>query len=311
MPMLKAMNLVTQARRRRRSARRPVAVGPQSVPGAVARTRAVRHLGIRPRLRPADDRRVAAKRRRRRSSRELNQAFPALDLTLADVTLVHRGVVPAVAVAATARRARGPRTDSRSRDGRGRRARQRRRHEVHDRARGRRARDRSRRCEAAAAAGAVPHRDDAAARRQRPRRRARHRRSAPRARRRPAERHDSASVGAVRIALSRRAGAGRRTARLAPRVADDIAGDRRGARLGGAARDGAHARAMRSSGGRRSARSAIRATTRVERAAAIVGAELGWSRRETGPRSRGFDRPTVRASDCLSGAYGIVNALKT
>src|SRR5438034_1348167 len=26
---------------------------------------------------------------------ELNQAFPALDLTLADVTLVHRGVVPA------------------------------------------------------------------------------------------------------------------------------------------------------------------------------------------------------------------------
>jgi glycerol-3-phosphate dehydrogenase len=28
---------------------------------------------------------------------ELNQAFPALDLTLADVTLVHRGVVPAIA----------------------------------------------------------------------------------------------------------------------------------------------------------------------------------------------------------------------
>src|SRR4029077_18520454 len=26
---------------------------------------------------------------------ELNQAFPALDLTLADITLVHRGVVPA------------------------------------------------------------------------------------------------------------------------------------------------------------------------------------------------------------------------
>src|SRR4029077_12212865 len=28
---------------------------------------------------------------------ELNHAFPSLDLTLADVTLVHRGVVPAVA----------------------------------------------------------------------------------------------------------------------------------------------------------------------------------------------------------------------
>src|SRR5439155_2812186 len=27
---------------------------------------------------------------------ELNQAFPALDLTLADITLVHHGIVPAV-----------------------------------------------------------------------------------------------------------------------------------------------------------------------------------------------------------------------
>ena len=46
---------------------------------------------------------------------ELNQAFPALDLTLDDVTLVHRGVVPAVACAASGVGARGPRAGPRPR----------------------------------------------------------------------------------------------------------------------------------------------------------------------------------------------------
>ena len=92
-PMLKAMNLVT-----RRDA------GDEALGG---RTRTGRHLFLVPwreralfgtwesnQLCDPDDRTIA-ERDVAAFIAELNQAFPALDLSMADVTLIHRGVVPA------------------------------------------------------------------------------------------------------------------------------------------------------------------------------------------------------------------------
>ena len=94
MPMLKAMNLVTSREAGEDALGGPVPSGRQLflVPWR-------RHAlfgtweSERP-CEPGDDprRRTA---RSRRSSTSSTTAFPSLDLTLADVTLVHRGVVPA------------------------------------------------------------------------------------------------------------------------------------------------------------------------------------------------------------------------
>ena len=69
-----------QARRRRRSARRTIDLRPQPVPRAVARARAVRDVGIGPRLRARTTRRSTSAMSLAFIA-ELNQAFPALDLT--------------------------------------------------------------------------------------------------------------------------------------------------------------------------------------------------------------------------------------
>src|SRR3982751_2273251 len=92
-PMLKAMNLVT-----RRDA------GEEALGGRVAAGRYLFLVPWRERALfgtwesdlPCDpDDTSVAERDVASFIAELNQAFPALDLTLADVTLVHRGVVPA------------------------------------------------------------------------------------------------------------------------------------------------------------------------------------------------------------------------
>ena len=192
MPLLKAMNLVT-----RRDA------GDEALGGRSASGRNLFLVPWRDRALFGtweSTRRVPPRRRSGVTTRdvaafigELNQAFPALDLTLDDVTLVHRGVVPAV-VADGARRARGPRAGSRPR-GRGHR-----RACSPSPARSTRPPAASPSAsptvlvEARAAGGALPDGDDAAAGR-------RHRATsalaiadgAARVRRRAAERHDSAS----------------------------------------------------------------------------------------------------------------------
>ena len=78
---------------------------PDADAGALARPGAHRHEPVR---RRSCSRATSRSRppKSTRSSREANEAFPALKLTRADVTLVHRGIVPAVA-AATARRSCG------------------------------------------------------------------------------------------------------------------------------------------------------------------------------------------------------------
>ena len=94
-PMLKAMNLVT-----RRDAGEE-ALGGRAMSGRNLflvpwRDRAL--FGTWESDRPCDPEDTGVNEREVASFiAELNQAFPALDLTLADVTLVHRGVVPAVA----------------------------------------------------------------------------------------------------------------------------------------------------------------------------------------------------------------------
>ena len=107
-------------------------------PGASARSSAPgnRTASAIPTTPAIDERDVAA------FIAELNQAFPALDLTLADITLVHRGVVPAVVARRPRRRSQGHEQirDHAAEGIEG--TRQRRRHEVHDRARGGRARHR-------------------------------------------------------------------------------------------------------------------------------------------------------------------------
>ena len=140
-PMLKAMNLVT-----RRDA------GDEALGG---RSRAGRNLFLVPwreralfgtwesastcgpdRAARLDERDVAA------FVSDLNEAFPSLDLTLNDITLVHRGIVPAVRNAHGRVSLRGARTGARSRARRSSTGWLPSRDEVHDRARGRRARHR-------------------------------------------------------------------------------------------------------------------------------------------------------------------------
>ena len=91
--MLKAMNLVT-----RRDAG-DEALGGRSASGRNLFLVPWRERALFGTWESAQHMRGGRPRRQRRDVAafiaELNQAFPALDLTLADVTLVHRGVVPA------------------------------------------------------------------------------------------------------------------------------------------------------------------------------------------------------------------------
>ncbi len=112
---------------------------------------------------------------------ELNEAFPALDLQRSDVSLVHRGVVPAVNDVERCRAGRaapGSRPCGRRRRG----SSQRRRHEVHDRAGGGGGSRRFRCREADRHLRVLPDGGHSAARRPRSRRRPDDRRGAPRLR---------------------------------------------------------------------------------------------------------------------------------
>ena len=114
MPLLKAMNLVT------RRDGGEAALGGRSASGRHLflvpwRGRAI--FGTWESARPCTaERGDPDEHRDCRLHRRANQAFPALDLDKDDVTLVHRGAVPAV-VRQRPHRAAGPRTGSRPRGG--------------------------------------------------------------------------------------------------------------------------------------------------------------------------------------------------
>ena len=94
LPLLKAMNLVTSKPASDIALAAPTASGQMLDSRPLARARPRRHRSLR------DVRRA----RRTRGDRcgvgafiaDANHAFPALSLTRADVTLVHRGIVPAI-----------------------------------------------------------------------------------------------------------------------------------------------------------------------------------------------------------------------
>jgi glycerol-3-phosphate dehydrogenase len=143
----------------------------------------------------------------------LNQAFPALDLLLADVTLIHHGLVPAVVRGGHAAPAAHEQIRDHATEGReglisiaG---------TKYTTARGRATRHRSGAVEVEEASGPIPDRHHTSAWRQHSRRWTRDRRRAARARRGPSERHHSAPDWRVRIALSRCAGPGGGAARMA------------------------------------------------------------------------------------------------
>ena len=298
-------------RRRRRGARRPIArrgaicsscrgaSGRCSAPGSPART-----------CEPDDT--AVTEARGRGFIAELNQAFPSLDLTLADVTLVHRGRRAGGRLHGGRVVARGTRADPRPR-GRWRRgAGERGGHEVHDRARRRRARD-GPRCSRSCGTPPVPCRTATT----------------------PLPGGDLRDIGAGDRRGAARARRGLPTDTIPHLVAAygsryrdvlELAADRPdwrdarsragspviGAELVWAVRrrDGADAGRRGRSGGRRSARSAIRATRRRRAAAAIVGARA----RLDGPTSGGrAPKIAARVRRVLRSdrGYGSVNALNT
>ena len=117
-PLLKAMNLVTR-RRRATALALPTAGGRLLLvvpwPGRLLVGTSHSDLAAEP-----DDARVCRERGRRFLD-EINSAFPSLALTPGDVTLVHRGVVPAVRDRHGALGLMGAPPNPRSRSGRRRR----------------------------------------------------------------------------------------------------------------------------------------------------------------------------------------------
>ena len=280
-----------EARRRRRGARRPVAVRAGicfSCRGAIARCSAPGSpTGPAIRTTPASpERDVAA------FIAELNQAFPALDLHAGrrHAGASRRRAGASCAAAASALEGHEQIRDHATQGIRG--PAQRRRHEIHDGARASpSASPTALFAKLNRSAGAVPDRDDAAAGRQPARHRPGDRRRAARVRRGAADRHDSASDRRVRIALSRRAGDRRH--------ASGLADARSRPTRRSSARSWCWRRARRwrrrwptsSSAGRRSARSAIPATPRSRAPPRLSAAS--WA----GPTSAGAgDRRVERST---------------